>query len=191
MESSWPEFISLVVRIVERMARQQSRVVVQADAEGFARRLAEVMASCPLPPSLAKGDLGRPGGMADAECARLVAVVMGSDSDRFLAEVARQVIKACLHPVFTQCRDSYRERAADGSCRRQERDRTRLRVSGAPCVDCPYWTALDGVGHGQLLDAGWLGESAAWRVEADLYLPEDFRALRRWVRRTAGDRLDS
>ena len=107
------------------------------------------------------------------------------------AEVARQVIKACLHPVFTQCRDSYRERAAGGSCRRQERDRTRLRVSGAPCVDCPYWTALDGVGHGQLLDAGWVGEPAAWRVEADLYLPEDFRALRRWVRRTAGDRLDS
>ena len=32
------------------------------------------------------------------------------------AAAVRQLIKACLHPVFAQCRDSYRERSADGRC---------------------------------------------------------------------------
>ena len=118
---------------------------------------------------------------------RLVAAVVADRTEPVLVEAVRQLIKACLHPVFTQCRDSYRERSADGRCRRQERERTRLRVSGAPCVDCPYWTAFTAVEHGRLLDAGWVGDPAAWRAEADLYLPEDFRALRSWVRRRAGE----
>jgi hypothetical protein len=191
MDAAWNDFAALVAPVVERMARQQDRTVSRAEVDAFARRLADVMAACPLPPPLLAGDPGRPGGMADAECARLVALVVGPEPDRFFAEVARQVIKACLHPVFTQCRDSYRERAADGHCRRQERDRTRLRVSGAPCVDCPYWTSLDGPAHGRLLDDGWVGNPAAWRAEADLYLPDDFRALRRWVGLAAGDKLSS
>lgn len=187
MDPVWNEFVPLVEAVVRRMARQQQRDVTETSVEQFARRLAEVLSACALPAPLPQGEAGRPGGMADAEVARLVAAVMADAADPFLADVARQLIKTCLHPVFTQCRDSYRERAADGRCRRQERERTRLRASGAPCVDCPYWTALAAVDHGRLLDAGWVGESADWRAEAELYLPEDFRALRRWVRRRAGD----
>lgn len=173
--------------MVRRVARQQAREVADAAVDHVARRLAAELSAVALPAPLPPDDPGRPGGVAEAEVARLVAAVMSDRNDPFLAEVVRQLIKACLHPVFTQCRDSYRERSADGRCRRQEPDRTRVRVSGAPCVDCPYWTRLTAADHGRLLDAGWVGDPAAWHGEADLYLPEDFRALRRWVRRRAGE----
>jgi hypothetical protein len=189
MDPARNDFAVLVGRLVRRMARQQDQAVSEPTVEQFSRRLAEVMSTCALPPPLPPDDPGRPDGLAESVGAPLVAAVMGDQRDVFLTELARQVIKACLHPPFTRCRDSYRERAADGRCRRQERERTRLRVSGAPCVDCPYWTGLEEAGHGRLLDAGWVGASADWRAEADLYLPEDFRRLRVWVRRRAGERV--
>lgn len=185
MDSTPNDLAPLVHAVVRRVARQQEHEVTDAAAAEFSRRMAAVVATCTLPAPLPPGEVGRPGGVAEAELTRLVAAVLPPNADPFLAEVARQLFKACLYPEFTQCRDSYRERATDGRCRRQERDRTRLRVSGAPCVDCPYWMTLAAEDHGRLLDAGWVGDPAVWRAESELYLPEDFRALRRWVRRRA------
>ena len=97
-----------------------------------------------------------------------------------LAVPVRQLVKACFHPEFRVCRDSFREESPDGSCRRQQLARVRARVSGAHCVDCPYWVALTPEAHGKFLTREWQlpgrGELAA---NLDIFLPEDFRDLRR------------
>ncbi len=98
---------------------------------------------------------------------------------------ARQLLKACLNPEFRQCRDSYRE-VVDGVCRRQELARTRGRLSGAHCVDCPYWVALRPEQHAALLAREWLaGDLEEFAAHHEIFLPEDFRALRVFLWRHA------
>jgi hypothetical protein len=126
--------------------------------------------------------MGNPGEMADAEVGPLVDELLeGSPRKDDLAVPVRQLIKACFHPEFRRCRDSYREREADGTCRRQQLKKARARVSGAHCVDCPYWTSLSREEHTRCLLRGWAGNPADFHEHAEVFLPEDFRALKRWL----------
>lgn len=95
----------------------------------------------------------------------------------------RQLLKACLQAEPVRCRESYRE-VVGGSCRRQDLGRARGRISGTHCVDCPHWTALDADRHAALLQRGWVeGPEARFHDHRGIFLPEDFRALRTWVRK--------
>jgi hypothetical protein len=109
--------------------------------------------------------------------------VLGGATDRAALEApARQLVKACFYPEFKTCRDSFREVSPDGTCRRQELARALKRVSGAHCVDCPHWVALTPEQHGRFLARAWQPAGAAdFAAHRDVFLPEDFRALRRFL----------
>jgi len=180
MDVDVAEFERLVVAMVRRFGAQAGREVPAEVAARFARQLRQVVAARGLPRPLGDGESGAPGGMAEAEVAGLVAQVTTGIEDASLAEAARQLVKACFYPEFTVCRDSYREIARDGVCRRQELDRVRGRMSGAHCVDCPHWIALSPVEHETLLVGAWRGDPAEFAAQRRVFLPEDFRAFRVW-----------
>jgi hypothetical protein len=112
---------------------------------------------------------------------RTAAHVPCNDAPARLHRNVTQLVKACFYPEFTVCRDSFREVAKDGSCRRQELARVRQRVSGTHCVDCPHWVALTPAGHGELLQREWRSEPGILEDNCGVFLPEDFRELRRWL----------
>jgi hypothetical protein len=90
----------------------------------------------------------------------------------------RQLLKACLQMEPVRCRESYRE-VIGGACRRQELARVRGRISGSHCVDCPHWAALDAAKNTALMERAWVeGPVARFQAHRDVFLPEDFRALR-------------
>lgn len=183
MDDDAAEFQRLVGAVLHRFLAQNAGPVPDArDIAGFADRLWSLVGERGLPPPLAEGEVGEPGGMPEAECAVLTARVTGGVGNPLLAEAARQIVKACFYPEFTVCRDSYRAVAPEGGCRRQELSRTRRRVSGVHCVDCPHWVALEPGEHGRLLAEQWRGDGAAAEFHAhrEVFLPEDFRALARW-----------
>jgi hypothetical protein len=120
--------------------------------------------------------------MSEEECAPLVARVLGAPMDGLWTNAVKQLIKTCFYPEFTACRDSFREAAKDGGCRRQELERVRGRLSGTHCVDCPHWVALTPEAHGEFLAREWrVGGVSAWERDRSVFLPEDFRALRQWL----------
>lgn len=151
------------------------------ETASFAARLAGVVSERGVPRPLAEGDPGSPGSLPEAECAPLVARVLGGATDPLLANAARQLVKACFHPEFTVCRDSFREVAGDGTCRRQELARVTGRVSGTHCVDCPYWVAFSADLHERFLTSEWRAGASEFARHREVFLPEDFRALRRWL----------
>lgn len=186
------EFVAILTSIVRRFHLQNDREPPPAaELQALAGRLLRLIEERGLPPPLAPGDPGKPGGMAESECAPLVARVLGAPAasdgaraeggDPLLVEAARQLVKACFYPAFTNCRDSFREVAGDGVCRRQQLSRARLRVSGSHCVDCPHWVALGPVEHAALLAENWCADTAQFQAARAVFLPEDFRALRRWL----------
>jgi len=175
------EFVVLVTTIVNRFCLQNGRTISSETAGQLAVRLRELVEERGLPPPLAPADSGQPGGMAEEVCAPLVAGIVAGAKEVGLEEVARQLVKACFYPEFKVCRESYRAVDPEGRCRRQELARVRGRISGSHCVDCPYWVALDGGAHRDLLLAGWQGDRRDFADDADTYLPDDFRALRRWL----------
>ncbi|MBL9203288.1 MAG: hypothetical protein JNL39_22465 [Opitutaceae bacterium] len=186
MSDGAEEFPEIVGAVLRRFCAQNAQPSPPAaEVAAFAARLRALVAERGLPRPLAPGEIGAPGGMAEAECAPLVARVAGAGAPPLLAEAARQLVKACFYPEFTVCRDSYRETGADGSCRRQELARARGRVSGSHCVDCPHFVALEPAAHLALLDRAWRGDPARLHTHREIFLPEDFRALRRWLHRAA------
>jgi hypothetical protein len=185
MNDSAETFPSLVTAVLTRFYAQTGRPLPAPDVlTEFARRLAALIAERGLPEPLAPAEQGAPGEMSAAEVAPLIArLVEGftTAEAEALATPARQLVKACFHPEFKVCRDSFREVSADGSCRRQEVARARERVSGSHCVDCPYWTSLNPAQHAKFLAREWRLEPAALTTHAGIFLPEDFRRLRRFL----------
>lgn len=173
------EFPGIVDAVLRRFFAQNAQPP-PATAE-FAARLRALITERGLPRPLAPGEIGAPGGMAEAECSPLVARVCGAGAPPLLVEAARQLVKACFYPEFSVCRDSYRETGADGACRRQELARARGRVSGSHCVDCPHFVASEPAAHTALLERAWRHDPGAFRAHPGVFLPEDFRALRRWL----------
>lgn len=175
--------------VLARYARQNAWAR-WSEEEGcaLARRLWSLIEARGLPRALAKDEMGTAGEMSANEVAPLVAAVLegvdGAERER-LGDPARQLVKACFQPEFRQCRESYRKVDASGVCRRQQLAKARARVSGTHCVDCPYWLTLTAEQHAGLLAKGWGGEVTEFWAERAVFLPEDFRALRRFVRSCA------
>lgn len=162
-----------------------------ADRADFAARLWALIAERGLPRPLGPAERGAPGELADEEIRPLLERVLagaGPAGRAALAAPAKQLVKACFYPEFKTCRDSFRETSADGVCRRQELARVRGRVSGAHCVDCPYWVALAPAPHFRFLDRNWHpGGRAELAAHRGIFLPEDFRALRKFLHARARD----
>ena len=177
------EFSRIVGAVLARFFAQNSRTPpTEAERVALGGRLWALVAERGWPRALEEGERGAPGGMSEEECEPLVARVLNGASDELLAGAAKQLVKACFYPEFTVCRDSFREVAKDGGCRRQELARVRGRVSGAHCVDCPHWVALTPEAHGEFLAREWrVGGAAELAANRGVFLPEDFRALRRWL----------
>lgn len=180
------EFERLVSAIVTRFFAQNLHAPPAAiEVRRCVAQLAELVAGRGLPRPLAPGEVGAPGGMAEEECAPLVARVIAGTNDALWGEAARQLVKACFYPEFTVCRDSFRAVGRDGSCRRQERERVRRRISGTHCVDCPHWVAQAPAAHTEYLGREWRGNPAELAAHHAMFLPEDFRALRLWLHAAA------
>jgi hypothetical protein len=177
------EFERLVSAVLIRFFEQNGRGAPSvATVARCSENLLLLIAERGLPRPLGREELGAPGGMSEDECAPLVGrVVAGTDHEPLLADAARQLVKACFYPEFKVCRDSFREVARDGSCRRQQPERVRGRISGAHCVDCPHWVAHEPDQHAELVAREWHGAVEEFTAHRDLFLPEDFRALRQWL----------
>lgn len=181
------EFDALVIANLERWFRRNGHeAVAAADLAGVAARLRAVLAQRGLPEVPLSGRPEEAPELPADECARLERSVLGPlVADERWATPVRQLVKTCLQPEFRRCRDSYRERDADGSCRRQQAGKARGRLSGSPCVDCPYWLELTPEQHARAVRDGWAGDVGTFEGDSELYLPSDFRALRRQVREIA------
>jgi hypothetical protein len=179
------EFQLLVAAVLVRYCAQNSWPVAPEQPLRVALQLADVVHARGLPLPLRDDEIGAPGGMPEQECSSLVERVMDGVDDPKLADAVRQLVKACFYPEFKVCRDSFREVASDGTCRRQQLDRAIKRVSGAHCVDCPHWIALTPGQHVAYLRNEWCGDSDVFERYRDVFLPEDFRRLRRWLRAAA------
>jgi hypothetical protein len=180
--SDTKEFSRLVVTLLARYFAQNAHAVQLVELEAVATQLAALVADRGLPPPLEPGQVGAPGGMAESECSNLVARVLNGTGSAFLAEPARQLIKACFYPEFTVCRNSFCETTPNGACRRQELARARKRISGAHCVDCPLWERYAQADHSEFLAAQWKSGQGEFEDARSIFLPEDFRVLRKTVR---------
>lgn len=179
------EFTALVRPVLERFFRQTGRPApAPPSLAEFMARLWVLVAGRGVPPPLPPGERGEPGEMTAAEVSPLIERLLAGlspDEQAALATPARQLVKACFQGDFKTCRDSYREVSPDGSCRRQDPARAGERISGSHCVDCPYWLSLTPGQHARFLARAWRapGEFAA---QPAVFLPEDYRALRRFIR---------
>ncbi|HRJ47251.1 MAG TPA: hypothetical protein PKY38_07815 [Opitutaceae bacterium] len=176
-------FNRLVQAVLARFFTQTGRPMPAPEVlQEFGCRLWALIGERGLPPELAPQEQGEPGEMSAEEVAPLIARLVEGFSAEVAAAVAtpaRQLVKACFHPHFKVCRDSFREVTADGVCRRQQLAKVRERVSGSHCVDCPYWTGLTPAQHEAFLARCWqAGDAAELVLHREVYLPEDFRALR-------------
>lgn len=178
------EFSERVDAVLVRYLAQQGVTVTEARAARFGRGLADLVRRRGL--SDAEGTGGGPV-WRDEELVPLAGELIEQDDPAAVGEAARQLVKACFYPELAVCRDSFRAMGADGLCRRQELARVRMRVSGSHCVDCPHWLALAGEEHRALLETAWRGSPAEWRESREIFLPEDFRALRQCLRTLARD----
>ncbi len=176
-------FATLVETCVRRFLAQNRRPPLPEPllAE-YVGRLWTVVNEAGLPSPLAESASGEPGEMPADRAAGLAAKVFhGLGLPERHAELdtpTRQLLKACLQPEFRQCRESYRE-VVEGACRRQELERARGRLSGTHCVDCPYWVSLRPDQHDALLAKAWVsGRPEDLTRNREVFLPEDFRALR-------------
>jgi hypothetical protein len=176
-------FTALVGTCLQRHAAQNDQPPLpEALLADYGRRLWAVVNDAGRPRPLAESESGEPGEMRPDRVRVLTLEIFNGlgwpERQGDLATPTRQLLKACLQPEFRQCRESYRE-VTDGICRRQEPAHARGRVSGAHCVDCPYWVALRPLQHAALLAKAWVsGRPEDFSDHRAVFLPEDFRALR-------------
>jgi hypothetical protein len=177
-------FAEIVPEILRRFSVQNGREPPDEVAlSSVAARLWQLVQERGLPPPLGASEAGTPVEIPDETCAPLVERTLEPVSERdreWLRVPVRQLIKACFHGEFKICRDSFREVSPDGSCRRQQLSRVKQRVSGTHCIDCPYWVALPPETHRRFIEREWQpGGREELRFYREIFLPEDFRRMRR------------
>ena len=165
------DFRKRVTAVVTRFLAQNGLASLgEAEFRALATELASPVAE------ICRGKDELPDEVVKAGVARLLAIFSPPRPE--LANLAKQLIKGCHQSDHAQCRESYHETDAAGRCRRQELDYDRTRVSGAHCVDCPYWRKWEPEEHAARLTAEWHDGPAAFAAHREVFLPEDFRALR-------------
>ncbi len=176
MEATEAEFGEIVGAIMTRFFGQNGRPPPVREASvAMATRLVALVRK-----------RGFPGvALTEAEVAALTDRVLGEAAEPLWAEAVKQLVKACCYPPLAGCRDSFREVTREGVCRRQQLERVRGRISGTHCVDCPHWTSLEAGRHAEFLAAEWRMEPAVLTAHREVFLPEDFRALRQWLQAAA------
>lgn len=187
-------FEHLVTDVIVRVLGQDGGPVLSASSrEPCVRALWDAAEAIGWPTPLPTGaecPAGEtPGAVLEPYVLALAARVPDEAERARVLPVVRQLLKACVYPEFTACRDSYRATTPEGRCARQQRGVAAARISGSPCVDCPYFVALTEGEHQALLLAAWRGGSVdAFHREPCVFLPNDFRALRRflWLRSRCG-----
>ncbi len=187
MPSTQDAFVGQVEQLLGRYLRQNGLPPLKPEAAralGTSLWAELLLRGVPGPPG--PGDLEPPEELGAADVAPAIARLLREAPGRADLEVpARQLVKGCLQPEFARCRQSYREPGSDGVCRRQDLARARSRLSGSHCVDCPYWTSLGPGEHAQLLSRAFGARATEFEGARSVFLPEDYRALRRRVREAA------
>lgn len=173
------EFAHLVAAAMQRMLVQTG--LSPATPEELAR-IAEVLAVIGAEAGARWRAQGRgaelPDSLVREWTGRALEAAPGREGEAGFAALVKQLIKGCFQPEPEQCRLSYRELDRMGRCRRQTLDYVRPRLSGAHCVDCPYWTFAPDE-HRAWLAGQWHGGAAEFAASAAMFLPEDFRRLRK------------
>lgn len=135
-----------------------------------------------LPQPLAARDIGEPRRLGDDYLFTLTDQILAQlprhRAEDTLRALCVQILVGLLSPEFRACRQSYQTVGPDGKCARLEIAHCRDRVSGAHCEDCPFFVALSAAQHGKLLARAYAMMGGAAPFRPDLFLPEDFRALR-------------
>lgn len=181
-EDAPKELAGRVQQVLERYCRQNGHGDELAGTiETVAVRLAN--AACQRAARRERwSGAGEPPEMNPEEVAALVNEALADlHGAEWLTGPVKQLVKGCGQATRQQCRESYREVDGAGVCRRQLLAKALERVSGTHCVDCPYWTQLTAGQHESLLAEAWVGAGGAAELAAhrEVFLPEDFRALRR------------
>ena len=164
------EFEGSVAAVVTRFLKQNG---LAPAGEDELRALASALMT-PVSERVEEGEL--PEAFVKAGVARVLAVFSPPRPE--LANLAKQLIKGCHQPDQSSCCESYCEVDAHGRCRRQELAYDLARVSGAHCVDCPRWREWSPEAHAARLAGEWKDGAAAFAVRREVFVPEDFRALR-------------
>lgn len=174
-----PDFASLVEAVLTRALAQMGRSVLsESELKSIAREVLAIGREGGWAFRFSSSNNELPLEMVRAWQNRLSVLALGRSDE--LGNVYKQLLKGCFQASPERCRDSYRETDSAGRCRRQERDYDLNRISGAHCVDCPYWCEKEAEMHLEWLGNQWLRGASELKVGRDIYLPEDFRALRRW-----------
>jgi hypothetical protein len=165
------------------LAQNEKPALPEAELARLAARVWRVMArEAALLPAAGPEWREIPAALVESMAREILDEVLPAGKNADLAVPVRQLLKACLQAEPVRCRESYRE-VVGGSCRRQDLARARGRISGAHCIDCPHWVALEADRNAALLERSWVvGPVTRFQAHRDVFLPEDFRALRRWVR---------
>ncbi len=177
-------FTHIVRKILARLYKQTGRPVPPDIAlTHYAQQLWALVKAEGQPAPLAGSDQGTELKLSDARAQELgekfFATFRFPNLRAELEKPTRHLLGALLNPEFKTCRQSFKELDAAGQCERRDPEKSRARVSGVHCVDCPYWTALSAEKNEKLVAKDWPAERLA-ELTANLpvFLPEDFRALR-------------
>lgn len=177
-------FVLAVQKILRRHFAQNA-LPVPPDAAllAAARALWELGRRRGLPPALKTGEQGEPRELSESELAPLVEPIVSEfpipEARAHLGLAVRDLARTLFQPEFKKCRLSYKECAPGAAaCERQDVAAARLRISGAHCVDCPYWAQLSAEKNEKLLAKEWTGGGAAFSAQTTVFMPEDFRGLR-------------
>lgn len=183
--SANPELEPMLMMLLTRFLRQNGEAVDSAQIAGVAARCAALVAEHGVPVAVTSEAESEATRLNEAEMKARIAIAAGPDADDRLIDAAKQLVKALFYPELAQCRLSFEAQTADGRCKRQELERARERLSGTHCVDCPHWR-MSPEEHADFLAAKWRDGAEAFAANRDVFVPEEFRALRAWLRAQAG-----
>lgn len=171
----------ILVALLTRFLRQRNATIDPVQIAGVAARCASLLAEHGVPAAVTSEAESEASRLSEVEVKSRAAIAAGPDANERLQEATKQLVKALFYPELAQCRLSFEAQTADGRCKRQERERARERLSGTHCVDCPHW-AMEAEEHAAFLAAKWREGAEAFAANRAVFLPEDFRALRAWLR---------